>query len=48
MLKKTQVQPETPPICRNASPTAMAQVMATLSDRRPARIWMRSRTCAAS
>jgi hypothetical protein len=38
----------TPPVCRSASPTAMAQVIATLSERRPGCIGMRSRTSAAA
>jgi hypothetical protein len=37
-----------PPTCRSASPTAIAHVIATLSDRISGRIGMRSRTSAAS
>jgi|ERR1700722_1813506 hypothetical protein len=37
-----------PPVCRSASPTAMAHVIATLSERKPVRIGMRSRTSAAA
>ena len=40
--------PANPPVCRSASPTAMAQVIATLSERKPACIGMRSRTSAAA
>ncbi len=35
------------PICLNASPTAIAHAIATLTDRIPGRIGMRSRTSAA-
>jgi len=41
---KQQVQQENPSVCLNASPTAIAHVIATLSDLMPAHIGMRSRT----
>jgi hypothetical protein len=37
-----------PPVCRNASPTAIAHAIATLSERRPGRIGINSRASAAA